>query len=159
MIWFSLVLALMTLGAGILRIRSSFAPDPLVEGTIGLTDYISLMIMPAAVYTFSLELWMGLFGCSSHIQDQRLRLLRQNPRNSHILLSSSRNSSLSRELSSQRRSDLSTSRLSDLSTSRFVSDGADDSKANGTQADSATSQVVPQTSGANPDSMYVVQAP
>eukprot|EP00946_MAST-07B_sp_MAST-7B-sp1_P002936 g2936.t1 len=114
--------------------RNPLAPDPLVEGTIGLTDYISLMIMPAAVYTFSLELWMGLFG-------------------------SSRNSSLSRELSSQRRSDLSTARLSDLSTSRFVSDGADDSKANGTQADPATSQVVPETSGANPDSMYVVQAP
>jgi hypothetical protein len=70
MIWFSLALAFMTIGAGILRIRSSLAPDPLVEGTTGLTDYISLVVLPAAIYTFSLELWLGVFGCSSHVKDQ-----------------------------------------------------------------------------------------
>ena len=71
LVWFSTIVSLAMFGAAIVRIRSSLTPDPLKEGTNGIAEYISIVITPFMILTFSQSLWMQCFGCSKEVEQNQ----------------------------------------------------------------------------------------
>ena len=117
---FSVIISIAMFGASILRIGSSMNPDPLKEGTNGMTEYFGLVISPFMILTFSIGLWSHALGCSDTVKKSNEKFVRRNSYN-HTTSESSRSSNL-------RRSDLSTNSLNGVagsalnSANKYISD-------------------------------------
>ena len=113
---FSVIISIAMFGASILRIGSSMNPDPLKEGTNGMTEYFGLVVSPFMILTFSVGLWSHALGCSDAVKKSNEKFVRRNSYN--------RNTSESSRTSNLRRSDLSTNSLNGVNGVNGVNGGA-----------------------------------
>jgi hypothetical protein len=143
---FAVVISIAMFGASILRIGSSMNPDPMKEGTNGMTEYFGLVISPFMVGTFSIGLWLDFFGLSATVSKTNEKFARRNSFKSTTSHASSngRNSNLGRK------SDLSLSGSASNLENNYVKEAVDrplppDSTSSGTNVeDSSSMSTVPQ---------------